>query len=348
MLKTAISAPFSKGVNFTNWLEYRPTDQIREDMFGLQDFKDIKSLGCDVVRIPIHFEQFCHEDDGYKIPEKILKIMDNIAVWAEETQIYAILDFHNSTHIDSVTATDVDKILFPVWTELANRYKDSTEYLVFELMNEPHGIEIEVWNEIILRLFKHVRDIDKKHYIIVGGADWNSFAGMCALPDFEDDRIIYTFHFYDPHTFTHQGAIWCHMERVVGFPFPYSPEKMPALPENPTPAEKACFENYPDEGTLEKVTGFFDKYAEFSISRNAPIYCGEFGCFAPFVDREQRVNWYKTIADILEERNIARTSWDYHGPFGVFRMKGKPGHREPIRFPEDLDVEIVKAMGLSI
>ena len=56
-----IPAPFEKGVNFTNWLEYRPAEEIDADLFTEQDFVNARKLGCDVVRLPIHFEKICKE-----------------------------------------------------------------------------------------------------------------------------------------------------------------------------------------------------------------------------------------------------------------------------------------------
>ena len=70
--KKAVSAPFTKGVNFTNWLEFRRADQIPVGMFTKQDFMNAKSLGCDVIRIPMHFERICEGIEGMVIPEKIL------------------------------------------------------------------------------------------------------------------------------------------------------------------------------------------------------------------------------------------------------------------------------------
>ena len=345
--KKAISAPFTKGVNFTNWLEYRTAEEIDAGFFTKKDFENVKSLGCDVVRLPIHFERICRLEDGYQIPDKILWILDRVVAWAEELQIYVILDFHNNTHIDSVTPSDIKNVLLPIWEQLAKRYRDSTEYIIYELMNEPHGIAIEDWNKTIFEVFRLVREIDERHFIIVGGADWNSFQGMVALPDFQDDKVIYTFHFYDPHTFTHQGAPWCHMERVVGIPFPYDEKRMPPLPEDATEDEKARFERYASEGTLDKVVAFFDQYVEFSRKRNAPVYCGEFGCFAPTVNPRERVKWYELVVGLLKERNIARTSWDYYGSFGLFQVKN-PGRGTVCRFPEDLNMDIVKALDLKI
>jgi len=338
-----IPCPFEKGVNFTNWLEYRSAEQIDANMFSRQDFANARKMGCDVIRLPIHFEKICRAADGYIIPKKILDILDNAAAWTEELQMYLILDFHNDCTADSITPWDVDKILISVWTQLANRYRDHAEYLVYEIMNEPHGIAIERWNDIIARVFRIIREIDKNHWIIVGGADWNSTAGMKALPDFRDDKVIYNFHYYDPHTFTHQGAPWCHMERVIGIPFPYDPEKMPPMPENPTPIEKNHFEHYPVNGQLSAVVNCFDQYVAFSHERNAPVFCGEFGCFMT-VPNEMRINWYRIVAELLAQRGIARTSWDYYGTFGVFRRVEK-GVRP--RFPEDLNRELLQAMGLN-
>ncbi len=353
-MKKAVSAPFTKGVNFSNWMEHRPADQINTEAYTRTDFENVKKLGCDVVRIPIHFEKLCGPAPDFAIPEKIMNLLDKIALWAEELKIHVVFDFHNATNTDSFTSPAVEQILQAVWTQMAEHFADSTDYLVFELMNEPHGIEIPVWNRIIERVFNSVRKIDTKHYIIVGGADWNSFSAMKTLPDFKDSKIIYTFHFYDPHTFTHQGATWCHMERVTGIPFPYDAAKMPEPPADATEYELEKFRNYPQEGTLEKMQQFFDQYVEFSIERNAPVYCGEFGCFAPFAKPEERVNWYRITAEALESRNVARTSWDYFHAFGIFdysKIRGLP--MEEIRnykwnFPEDLNRDIVRALKLTL
>ena len=342
----ALPAPFQKGVNFTIWLEWGTVEKNFSEMFGKKDFENAKALGCDVIRIPIHFENFCKEEDGFQIPKFLIDILDNIAEWSEELEMYAIIDFHNLCTVDSFTSPSVEGTLMAVWKQLATRYRDKSKYLIYEIMNEPHGIEIPVWNGIISRVHELIRSIDNTHYVIVGGADWNSFTGMKALPKFQDDKLIYTFHFYDPHTFTHQGANWCHMERVRGIPFPYDPEKMPPLPENPTDIEKQCFEQYPEKGTLDAVVRFFDDYVAFSLERNAPIYCGEFGCSMAAVETPERAKWYKIVTDLLDERGISRTSWDYYGGFGIFNPK--PGRFERPQFPDDLNTEIVDALGLVI
>ena len=338
-----VPAPFTKGVNFSNWLEHRSAEQVYADMFTRQDFVNAKELGCDVIRLPIHFERFCDRADGYRIHEKILGILDNVAAWAGELQLYVIFDFHNNCAADTITPADIEDTLTPVWTQLAERYKDASDYLVYEIMNEPHGIDVPVWNEIIARVFAHIREIDRKHWIIVGGADWNSTAAMKTLPDFQDDRVIYTFHYYEPFLFTHQGAGWTHISRIHDIPFPYDPARMPEPPENPTEEELERLRAYPADGTLEAVKNCFDQYVDFSRERNAPVLCGEFGCLWT-VPNEERVNWYRLVVGLLAERGIARTSWDYYASFGVFNQT--PRGVRP-RFPEDLNRPLLRALGLN-
>ena len=115
------------------------------------------------------------------------------------------------------------------------------------------------------------------------------------------------------------------------------------LPENPTELEKERFADYPKHGTLDAVIQYFDQYVEFSVERNAPVFCGEFGCFIPFIEHEQRVNWYSLVTGLLKERGIARTSWDYYGGFGIFNEV--PGKKP--RFPEDLNLDLLSALGLN-
>ena len=116
--RRAVPAPFTKGVNFTNWLEHRRADQIFAEMFTKQDFISAKSLGCDVIRLPIHFEHLCEGIADYCIPDNIWEILDRVAAWAEELKLYVIFDFHNNCHADSRTSDDVEQVLMPIWRQV--------------------------------------------------------------------------------------------------------------------------------------------------------------------------------------------------------------------------------------
>jgi endoglucanase len=50
----AQETPFSRGVNLTNWFQAGNAGEIQFSKYTKQDFENIKSLGCDVVRLPIN------------------------------------------------------------------------------------------------------------------------------------------------------------------------------------------------------------------------------------------------------------------------------------------------------
>ena len=64
------------------------------------------------------------------------------------------------------------------------------------------------------------------HTIIATGARWDDDDDMIFLEPLRDPNVIYVFHFYEPHIFTHQGATWgaYYWRWVKGLHYPSSPE----------------------------------------------------------------------------------------------------------------------------
>lgn len=344
----AVMPPFKKGINFSYWLMFKNPEAPESCFLKKQHFLDIKSMGAEVIRLPNYLEAFCTKENGWKIPEYYFKHLDNFVAWAKELDLGLVLDFHNNTVVGTSTPPDIADTLIPIWTQMAERYKNAYEKIYFEVYNEPHEIDLKVWGEALKKTIKEIRKIDTTHYIIAGGGDWNSFESLKQLPDLEDDKIIYTFHFYEPHLFSHQGAGWSGMDRIKDIPFPYVKEKMPECPPDATEREKFFFSkeyDYEHRGTEKAIADYFDQFVQFSNERNAPIYCGEFGVYMRYADSQERLNWYRMVTKLLNERNIARTSWDYYGGFGVFKNFG-PGYFP--EFPDDLNKEIVEALGLKV
>ncbi len=46
--------PFKRGVNLTGWFQTTSTKQIQFTKYTKKDLENIKSLGCDVIRLPIN------------------------------------------------------------------------------------------------------------------------------------------------------------------------------------------------------------------------------------------------------------------------------------------------------
>jgi endoglucanase len=143
--------------------------------------------------------------------------------------------------------------------------------------------------------------------------------------------------------FTHQGASWSPpMEYLSGVPFPADRSRMPRLHSKRRGTwVESSMRNYPKDAAPSKLLGIFDKVTAFSIERNVPVYCGEYGVFIPNSRSEDRVVWYELITNALDNRKISRTSWDYYGGFGIFNFDGRGD------FHSDVNVDIVRAMGFT-
>ena len=226
---------------------------------------------------------------------------------------------------------------------MATHYQDRSDLIYFEVLNEPHGISDALWNAIQQDVVEVIRSVDDSHTIIVGPASWNSFSNLAAMPIYEDDNLIYTFHFYDPFVFTHQGASWSGMQDLGGVPFPYQAAEMPDFPSSLQGTWiQGAFNDYQNTGTPEQVRNLIDIAVDFSESRQVPIFCGEFGVYQPLSDEPDRVYWYEVVRSYLEEKNIAWTMWDYHGGFGLFNEDGND------LFEHDLNVPLLEALGFNV
>ncbi len=340
----AQDTPFRRGVNLTNWFQAGNVRQIQFTKYTKKDFENIKSLGCDVIRLPINLHFMTDGAPNYNIDPLFYTFLDQVVNWAEELQMHLILDNHT---FDPAANTDpnVGIILEKVWKQMAEHYKDRSNYIYYEILNEPHGISDALWNSIQQSVVNAIRTVDTKHTIIVGPAGWNSYNNLYLMPTYTDSNLIYTFHFYDPFVFTHQGASWSDpsMEPLANVPFPYAAHKMPVFPASlrGTWVESA-FNNYQNDGTVAKVKQLIDIAVQFKQSRNVKIFCGEFGVYIPNSNNEDRVFWYDTVRKYLEEKGIAWTSWDYHGGFGIFNKDGND------LFEYDLNVPLLRALGFNV
>lgn len=340
----AQEVPFHKGVNLTNWFQASNARQIQFTKYRKKDFEQIKSLGCDVIRLPINLHYMTDGAPNYTIDPLFYNFLDQAVAWAEALGIHLILDNHT---FDPAANTDpnVGIILEKVWKQMAAHYKNHSTYLYYEILNEPHGISDAQWNSIQQKVITAIRTVDTRHTIIVGPAGWNSYNNLSQMPVYNDDNLIYTFHFYDPFIFTHQGASWSDpsMEPLAGVPFPYQANRMPTFPNalRGTWVENA-FNGYNNEGTVTKVKQLIDIAVQFKQQRNIKIFCGEFGVYIPNSNNSDRVFWYDTVRKYLEEKGIAWTSWDYHGGFGLYKNGGND------LFDYDLNVPLLQALGFNV
>lgn len=336
-------APFSRGVNLSNWFQASSARAIQFSKYSKKDFEQIKSLGCDVIRLPINLQGMAVSTSDLTLDPLFLDLLDQVINWSESLELHLILDNH-SFESDITVHSRSESTLSALWVQMARRYKSRSSRVYYEILNEPHDISDAEWGRVQGAVIQAIRAIDSVHTIIVGPANWNSYHHLDGLPVYADSNLLYTFHFYDPFLFTHQGASWTgpSLEPLAGVPFPYQAATMPALP----PALKGtwvegAWNQYPLEGNLAKIKEYLDIALRFREQRNVPVYCGELGVYMPNAAPAERNNWYQQVIAYLNEKQVPWTSWDYHGGFGLFTPDGQD------LFDHDLNISLLQAMGLK-
>ncbi|VBB47312.1 Glycoside hydrolase family 5 [uncultured Paludibacter sp.] len=335
--------PFSRGVNLTGWFQTSNARQIQFSKYTKKDFQNIKSLGCDVIRLPINLFGMTSGNPDYTLDPLFLEFLDEAVNWAEELQMHLILDNHSTDDLASKNP-DLESILVKVWTQMAEHFSNRSQYISFEIMNEPNGITTQTWGEIQQKAINAIRASDKSHFIIVGGASWNTYSELSSLPYYTDTKLIYTFHFYDPFVFTHQGATWSSpsMASLANVPFPYNASTMPSTPSDLVGTWiESALNNYKYDGNVAKVKSLIDLAVNFKTARNANVYCGEFGVYIPNSNDADRVFWYSEVRKYLEEKGIPWTTWDFQNGFGLFQK----GSNE--LFDYDVNIPLINALGLN-
>lgn len=326
-----VQKPFAieKGVNISHWLSQSKKRGIeRAVYFTEEDMRFIDSVGYDHIRLPIDEEQMW-DDAGNKIPEAF-NLMQNAIEWAQKYGLKVIVDLHiiRSHHFNHnerplwTSQAEREKFI-DLWRQLSGELKKyPAELVAYEYMNEAVADDPEEWNDLVAKVHSVIRDLEPERKVFIGSNRWQSVNTFDDLKVPENDpNIILSFHFYIPFAFTHHQASWTGIKDYTG-PVRYpgkTIEKQDLAKFSKDVQED--LEHHVKIYTKDSLAALIQKPIDIAEKLNLQLYCGEFGCL-PTVPREDRMQWYKDMREILESNNIAWTHWDYKGGFGVRKQDG--------------------------
>ena len=206
------NAEMGRGVNV---LGYDPvwTDPAKA-RFTPGHFKIIRDGGFSTVRIVL--QSFEHMDGDNRLDPQWLATLDTMVKAAVDDGLNVILDEHDFT-VCGKDAAGCRVKLNAFWSQIAPRYKDAPNKVMFEILNEPNGVMTpDLWNTLLHESLAIIRTTNPTRNVVIGPGYWNGLEQLPALNLPEDDRhIIVTFHYYHPMEFTHQGASWVEFHRRI-------------------------------------------------------------------------------------------------------------------------------------
>jgi endoglucanase len=279
------------------------------DQRRMQDehFRLIKQAGFSHVRIPLHpFQHMADASGGYRVEAGWFVMLDWALKQAQANDLMAIVDCHEYNSM----ARDPEGLQpewLAFWRQVAPRYAGAPDTVVFELLNEPNrALTPKLWNAFLAEALALVRESNPRRTIIIGPGEWNSIGKLGELVLPEDDRhILVTVHYYEPHTFTHQGAPFEGRGEDVGYEW------------NATESERSAIERD------------FLSAQQWAMQNERPILLGEFGAYDA-AGMNSRVRWTSFVARLAESHGWSWAYWQFDSDFVVYDIDaGK--WVEPIR-----------------
>jgi aryl-phospho-beta-D-glucosidase BglC (GH1 family) len=183
------------------WRNYRAA-YVTED-----DIRFLRDTGANSIRVPLHYKFFMPgNEEGFTL-------LDRVVGWAAKYHLYLILDMHcapggqTGTNIDDswsypwlYESPEAQNQLISIWKRIAEHYRKNPTVLGYDLLNEPipHFPELKKYNAALEPLYRRVtaaiRQVDRNHVIILGGAQWDTNFEVFGPPF--DSNVMYTFHQY--------------------------------------------------------------------------------------------------------------------------------------------------------
>jgi endoglucanase len=309
-----------------------------------RDIALIKALGFDHVRLSINPQPMFREGESDVIPQEYLSYLDEAVRSILGNGLAVILDIQPESDFKSRLKDDnfVEKFA-NFWRAFARHYQASDPNLVFfEILNEPELQDRYRWAGIEAKLAAAIREGAPGNTIIATGARWSADDDLLFLEPLRDANVIYSFHFYEPHIFTHQGADWAvdfwHFEHGLTYPStPESAEK--AAAEVPEAANRLYVIRYGFERwNGARIEAEISQVADWASQNNVAVICDEFGVYRKYTDANSRSAWLSDVRSSLERHGMGWTVWDYSGSFGVVTKTG--GSTVP-------DTDTLRALGLK-
>lgn len=284
-------------------------------------FDNLKKAGVSTVRIPVTWIGHIGNAPEYHIEKAWLDRVAEVAGYAKKAGLKAIINIHhdgvaNNGKIGDYSWLDItaaakdeaknqaiQKQLAMVWMQIATRFQNEGDWLIFETLNEIQdgnwgaGINttdggqqyrvLNEWNQLCVDVIRATGGQNTTRYIGVPGyvAQPGLAVQYLRIPDDETpNRIMVAVHMYDPWDFAGSAKVneWGH-------------------------TAKQHFTNGEEEyiNTLNSLVNKF-------VRKGIPVYLGEYGCVHRnnANDEAFRKYYLEYTIKALRDRHIPLLVWD--------------------------------------
>jgi len=272
--------------------------------------KTIKAQGFKSIRMPFTSVMRIGSAPNYTIDATYLARYAEVVNWALDENLYVMINLHHdswswASAINSDTDASMEKYK-AIYTQLANYFKDYSDKVCFESLNEPQFTTGDQANKI-----KILEKVNTQFYNIVRNSGGNNATRMLILPTlntndsddrceslyntiqgFNDQNIIATFHYYGNWPFSTNIAGVTTMNDTV----------------------------------ISDLKGAFDRMYNHFTSKGIGVICGEYGVLAfdkslGAIEHGEMLKYFEYITNYAKTKNITMMLWDNGQHMGRTSLK---------------------------
>jgi hypothetical protein len=276
-----------KGINLGNTHE-PPTEGGWNNPKAQEYYFDLyKDAGFDCVRIPVRYDNYTGKTPPYKVSDTWLNRIEEVAEWGLKRGLFIVINTHHDDWIKS-SYTDANKVRFDsIWSQIAVKFKDKPEKLIFEIINEPHGLTKAQNDDLHARVLSIIRKTNPTRLVIFQGHNWGGSDELITAAIPKDSFLIGSFHSYDPYLFGLEG--------------------------------QGTWGTTSDYNQLENK---FKAVSNWSVKNNIPVFLGEFGSLKK-CEFNSRMRHYRAYVELSQKYGFASMAWDDGGDFRIMERQQK-------------------------
>jgi aryl-phospho-beta-D-glucosidase BglC (GH1 family) len=277
-----------KGINLGNTLE-PPLEGGWNNPAAQEYYFDMyRDAGFNCVRVPVRWDQHTQASYPYKIDEAWLQRVEQVVDWGLSRGLFIILNAHHEEWIkQNYTNAAYRERFDSIWSQIATRFRDKPEKLVFEVINEPYGLTKAQNDDLHQRIISIIRKTNPTRIIVFQGHNWGGSDELIAAAIPADNYLIGSFHSYDPYTFGLLGeGTW---------------------------------------GSASDVNILNNKFLavkNWSDNAHIPVLLGEFGSLGT-ADYNSRMKHYRTYVELAQKYGFIYCAWDDGGDFRIMKRSEK-------------------------
>ncbi|PJI07267.1 MULTISPECIES: cellulase family glycosylhydrolase [Clostridium] len=254
---------------------------------------EIKKAGFNTVRIPVRWDEN-YTDANDTINSDYMKRVETVVNYALANDMYAIINIHHNKIQGEMNAADEDAVINEgslVWKQIADHFKDYSDKLIFETINEPRNDEDWTGKE---EYYKVVNDYNAKMLSVIRATGENNAKRLVMMPTYcassdyakvsamvvpNDPNVAVSIHAYIPYNF--------------------------AMNVDTTKGAYSTFGDT-DKAFIDKTFRLLDKTF---VQKGIPVVLGEFAATNKN-NLQDRVNYAKYYAQTAASYGIPCCWWD--------------------------------------